>query len=127
MKKGWFVLVTMAVLLLSACSGSQVDEETAKVYSEQAEEIVILLNEGKKDDILSMLNDDMKAALTDEQLQEVIDIVEASGEFNGIDKSTVEEKDEYYVTTQVADYSEENRVFTITLDQNQQIAGLFIK
>lgn len=127
MKKGWLLLIAVSVLVLSACGGSKVDEETSTIYKEKAEEVVTLLNEEKTEEISSMLNDEMKAALTDADLQEVVDIVKASGEFNSIDKSSVEVKDEYYVTATSVDYSEENRVYTITFDKNQQIAGLFVK
>lgn len=128
MKKGWLlVVVAVSMLVLSACGGSEVDEETSTIYKEKAEEVITLLNEEKTEEISSMLNAEMKAALTEDDLQEVIEIVKASGEFNNIEKSSVEKKDEYYATATSVDYSKENRVYTITFDKNQQIAGLFIK
>nr|WP_274308458.1 hypothetical protein [Solibacillus daqui] len=44
-----------------------------------------------------------------------------------MEKSTVEEKDGMKVVVLVAQYSNEKRVFTITFDDKDKIAGLFVQ
>lgn len=121
------IMLAAAVLLLAACGGKKVDDETANVYIEKAEEVVSLLNEGDTKGIHDMLDENMKEALSDAQLQEVIGIVEGSGAFEKVDKSSVEEKDGDFVTVLAVKYSENTRIFTITFDEKHNVAGLYIK
>ena len=125
--KRLLVLVISAVLLLSACGGKKVDEDIAHTYIKQAEQVVSLLNEGDTESVHGMLDDNMKKALTNAQLQEVVGIIEDSGTFEKVDKSSVEERDGLYVTVLGVKYSKSTRVFTITFDDQQKVAGLFIK
>ncbi|GEM_PF-1122997 len=132
-EKGWLdlkrllVMIISAMLLLAACGGKKVDDETARTYIDQAEQVVSLLNEGDTESVRGMLDDNMKAALTDAQLQEVVGIIEDSGAFEKVDKSSVEEQDSLYVTVLGVKYSKSTRIFTISFDSQQKVAGLFIK
>jgi len=120
-------MIISAMLLLAACGGKKVDDETARTYIDQAEQVVSLLNEGDTESVRGMLDDNMKAALTDAQLQEVVGIIEDSGAFEKVDKSSVEEQDSLYVTVLGVKYSKSTRIFTISFDSQQKVAGLFIK
>lgn len=121
------MVLTAAVLLLAACGGKKVDDETANLYSGKAEEVVSLLNEGNTEGVQAMLDANMKEALTAEQLDEVVGIVDGSGEFEKVDKSSVEEQDGNFVTVLAVKYSKETRVYTITFNEQQEVAGLYIK
>lgn len=125
------ILVTMfgavLMLMLVACGGNKVDDSIAEKYITQAEEIVALLNAGNYEEIYAMFNDQMKAELSVESMGELTPIIEESGSFKEIDKASVEEKDGLYTTVLVAKYSDKNRVFTISFNDNGDIAGLFIK
>jgi len=129
MKRSMFItiLVTMLMLLLAACGGNKVDDATAEKYITQAEEIVALLNEQHYEEIHAKFNDEMKAGLPVEDMEELTPIIEESGNFQEMDKASVEEEDGLYVTVLVAKYSNENRVFTITFNEDEEVAGLFIK
>src|SRR5690625_1145974 len=129
MKKGMFItiLVTKLMLLVAACGGNKVDDATAEKYITQAEEIVALLNEQHYEEIYAKFNDEMKAGLPVEDMEELTPIIEESGNFKEMDKASVEEEDGRYVTVLVGKYSNENRVFTITFNNDDEIAGLFIK
>lgn len=126
-KKVFVILSAMFVLVLGACGGNKVDDQTSEKYSAKAEEVVSLLNSGNYAEVHAMLNDQMKTGLSEEEMDELTPLIEQSGAFENIDKSSVEEKDGMYIVVLVAAYSEENRVYTITFNDKEEVAGLFIK
>lgn len=121
------VFVTMLLFMLAACGGNKVDDSTADDYITQAEEVVELLNEENYEEVHAMFDEEMKAGLPVEDMGELGTILEESGTFEEVDKASVEEEDGYYVTVLVTKYSDENRVFTITFNDEEEVAGLFIK
>lgn len=121
------ILGFMAILTLVACGGNTVDDSTSEKYISKAEEVVSLLNELNYKEVHEMFNEQMKTELPEEQMEELTPIIEKSGDFEKIDKSSVEEKDGYYIVVLVAKYSDENRVFTISFNNKDEVAGLFIK
>lgn len=121
------VLSVMAMLALAACGGKKVDDATSEKYISKAENIVSLLNEGKYQEVHAMFDDEMKTGLPEDQMKELTPIIEESGNYEKIDKSSVEKKDGFYIVVLVAKYSNENRVFTITFNDQDEVAGLYIK
>lgn len=119
-------LSIIIVMFLAAC-GSNVDEGTSDQYISLAKDVVTLLNEGKYKEVHDQLNEDMKAGLPLEALKESKSIFDQSGDFEKINKSSVEEKDDYYIVVLAANYSEENRIFTISFNEQEEIVGLYIK
>ena len=126
--KKWTVLFgsLLMVLLLAAC-GNKVDEETSSKYVEKAEGIVQLLNDGQYDEVYEQLNASMKSQLSAEQLAEIEPVLEASGSYDAIEKQSVEEKDGLHVVVIVGKHREENRIYTVTYDGNDEITGLFVQ
>lgn len=126
MKK--LVLLALAtVFLLAACGKNKVDESAAEEYIKKSKETITLFNEEKFDEMRTMFDATMKEALSVEQLQDVLDIVKESGEFVSFEKESVAKKEQYFVATIATKYKEDNRVYTITLDEQQRIAGFFVK
>lgn len=126
MKK--LVLLALAtVFLLAACGKNKVDESAAEEYIKKSKEMITLFNEEKFDEMRTMFDATMKDALSVEQLQDVFDIVKESGEFVSFEKESVAKKEQYFVATIATKYKEDNRVYTITLDEQQQVAGFFVK
>lgn len=121
------ILSAMIVFALVACGSNKVDNSTSEKYITKAEKIVSLLNEGKYKEVHEMFDNKMKAGLPEDQMTKLTPIIEKSGTFEKIDKSSVEEKDGLYVVILVAKYSKENRVFTVTFNDKEEVAGLFIK
>lgn len=117
----------MVIPALAACGGNKVDDSTAEKYITQAEEIVSLLNESEYQEVHVMFDDQMKTELPVAEMEELTPIIDQSGTFEKIDKSSVEEKDGLYIVVLAAKYSNENRVFTITFKDKDEVAGLFIK
>lgn len=126
MKKMMMVLAA-AMLLLAACGGKKVDDETSQLYTGKAKEVVSLLNEGDTASVQEMLDADMREALTSDQLDEVTGMIRDSGDFKEVDKSSVEEKDGHFITVLAVKYTKGTRVFTITFNDSQEVAGLYIK
>ncbi|ARF16455.1 DUF3887 domain-containing protein [Sporosarcina ureae] len=121
------MLALVTIFLLAACGNNKVDDSAAKEYMEKSKETITLFNEEKFDEMRTMFDPTMKDALSVEQLQEVSDIVKESGEFVSFEKESVAKKEQYFVATIVAKYKEDNRVYTITLDEKQRVAGFFVK
>lgn len=119
----WFGMV----LLLSACGKGSVDDQIADTLIEKAEKVVMLLNEERFDELRTMLDGAMKEELTVELLQETADIVKESGSFSNFETGSVRKQEQYFVTTLPVEYSEDRRVFTITFNEQQQVAGFFVK
>ena len=127
MKKWKFIVCSMlAVILLSAC-GNKVDEETEGKYIDKAVEVVHFINAGEFDKVIEQLNENMKAKLTAEQLAEITPILEESGSYKGIKKQSVQEKDGIIVVVLVGEYSEEDRIYTVSYDEEERSAGLFVQ
>lgn len=125
-RKLLFLFSVLAVLALAAC-GNKVDEATAEKYTGKAEEVILLLSEGKYEEVHAMFNKEMEDALPVGEMDALTPLIEEAGKFEKINKASVEEKDGYYVTVTVAKYSKKNRIFTITFDENDNIAGLYVK
>lgn len=121
------VVGAIIVFTLAACGGNKVEDATAKKYIAKAEELVSLLNEAKYEEIHAMFDERMKTDLSVEQMVNLTPIIEESGEFEKIDKSSVEEKEGYYVVVLVGKYSEGKRIYTISFNEQEEVAGLFIK
>lgn len=127
MKRWKFIVCSLlAILLLTGC-GNKVDEDTSKTYISKAEEIVQWMNDSEFEKIVAQFDEKMAANLTANQLAEVVPLLTASGQFEKIEKQSVEEKDGKKTVVLVAKYSEENRIYTITYDEEDKIAGLFIQ
>lgn len=121
------VFGVVLIPMLVACGGNKVDDSTAEKYITQAEEIISLLNESNYEEVHAMFADEMKTGLPLEEMEELTPVIEESGNFEEIDKASVEEEDGLYISVLVAKYSDENRVFTITFNDKEEVAGLFIK
>lgn len=127
MKKWQLIVCSIVAMVLLAACGNKVDEETENTYVEKAEAIVHYLNEGKFDQVFDKLNASMQSQVTAEQLAEIKPVLEASGDYEGIEKQSVEEKDNIKVVVIVGKHSEENRIYTVSYDENDEIAGLFVQ
>ena len=120
------LLGSLMVILLIGCSNT-VDDETSDKYISAAKEVVEKLQNENYEEIYAQLDSTMKASLSTEQMAELGPIIEESGEFQSFDKQSIEEKDGFYVVVLVAKYSDQNRVYTVSFNSEDEIAGLFIK
>ena len=121
------LLAMISVFLLAACGKNKVDETAADEYIQISKEVITLFNAEKFDDMRMMFDATMKDALPVEQLQEVSDIVKESGEFSSFERESVAKKEQYFVATIATQYQEANRVYTITLNEQKEVAGFYVK
>lgn len=115
------------VVVLAACGGAKVDEKTSDKYITKAENVVELLNKQKYEDVTSMFDSTMKENLPVDKLKELEPMLQESGEFEKIKKSSIEKKDDNYIVVLVANYNKDQRVFTISFNKDEEVVGLFIK
>ena len=127
MKKWAVILVGIILSAVLVGCGDKADEDTAQVYSAKAEEVVNWINDKNYDKVTEQFDENLKVQLTAEQLVQIDPVIAASGDFEQVEKSTVEEKDGMKVVVLVAQYSNEKRVFTVTYDGEDKIAGLFVQ
>lgn len=127
MRKLLLVMFSVVAMFVLAACGNKVDEDVSGKYITKAEEIVALLNDANYQEVHAMFDEEMAVGLPEEAMVELTPIIEQSGDFEKINKSSVEEKDGYYIVVLAANYSEENRVFTISFNDQDEVAGLFIQ
>lgn len=92
MKKWAIVLVGLIISVLLVGCGDKADEDTKEVYSAKAEQVVNWINEKNYDKITGQFDENLKTQLTAEQLAQIEPVIVASGDFEKVEKSTVEEK-----------------------------------
>ncbi len=127
MKKWAIVLVGLIISVLLVGCGDKADEDTKEVYSAKAEQVVNWINEKNYDKITEQFDENLKTQLTAEQLAQIEPVIVASGDFEKVEKSTVEEKDGMKIVVLVTQYSDDKRIFTVTYDSEEKIAGLFVQ
>lgn len=127
MRKLLLVMLTAIIMLVFVACGNKVDESASKKYITKAEDVVLLLNDANYEDVHAMFDEEMKVGLPVHDLEQFTSIFEQSGDFEEINKSSVEKKDDSYVVVLAANFSKENRVFTISFNTEEEVAGLFVK
>ena len=127
MRKMLLMIFTVVAMFALAACGNKVDEDISEKYITNAEDIVSLLNDANYEEVHAMFDEDMKVGLPAEAMVELTPVIEQSGDFEKVNKSSVEEKDGYYMVVLAVNYSEENRVFTISFNDQDEVAGLWIK
>lgn len=128
MRKFVAILLSASFLtFLVACGGEKVDDETASQYINEAEEIILLVNEGKYGEVTDAFADELKAELTEDELREIEPVMNESGDFEAFDKSSVEKDDGYYTVVISGKYTEDDRIFTISFNEDEELVGFFVK
>lgn len=125
MNKLKMLLAVCVVVLLAACGSA--DEATTSQYSDKALEVVEQLMAEDFDAVVAQLDDTMKENVTAQQLAQLTPLIEQSGAIDKVKKQSVQEKDGMKIVVLVVDHTEEQRIYTITYDANDKIAGLYVK
>jgi len=127
MRKMLLVMFSVVAIFVLVACGNKVDEDISEKYITKAEDIVSLLNDANYEEVHAMFDEEMKVGLPVEAMVELTPVIEQSGDFEKINKSSVEEKDNHYIVVLAANYSEENRVFTVSFNDQDEVAGLWIQ
>lgn len=127
MRKMLLVMFSVVAIFVLVACGNKVDEDISEKYITKAEDIVSLLNDANYEEVHAMFDEEMKVGLPVEAMVELTPVIEQSGDFEKTNKSSVEEKDNHYIVVLAANYSEENRVFTVSFNDQDEVAGLWIQ
>ncbi len=128
-------LALMTCAALFACSAASLPEGfDADEVTKKAEEVVRLSTDGDYEAVIKMLRDDLKSAVTADQLDEGwAPIYEKAGAFDSItktalagtaDKSTGEE---YAVAQVLVKHADASLVYTLSFDKELTLVGLYLK
>jgi uncharacterized protein YpmS len=127
-------LVLLAVLNLGALSGCAAklpegfDEAEVKAA---AENVIDLLNQSDSEGLNALMTDEMKTLLTDDVQAQIFTLVEDSGAFQEISDLKMTGATENGVTFAAvvahAKYANREITYTISFDQNMNLAGLYLK
>lgn len=121
------LLTFFIMLTLIACGNSEVDDETAEKYIIESEQIVSLLNNKQYEEVIDKFNRDFRVGVTIDGLKNLEPLIEDSGEFIAVERTSVEREKEYYVVILATKYSKEHRIFTVKFDRNDEVSELLVQ
>lgn len=133
-----FAAACFALLLLAGLTGCTAaplpDGFDADAVTARAEEVVALSTAGEYDAVIGMLREDLKSAVTAEQLDEGwASIYEKAGAFESVtkvvlsgtsDKTTGEE---YAVAQVLVKHADASLIYTLSFDADLALVGLYLK
>jgi hypothetical protein len=129
-----FILLVF-LITLSACTTTKLaDIYDEKIVTERAKEVVELINSQDYDNVNAEIRDDLQDQLTSNQLRDAIGakLVEAGAFIEYKSITTFEQKsktsgEDYATVVLVGNYEKSTLVFTISMDSNLDIVGLYVK
>ncbi len=130
-----FILL-ICTIALSACTSATklADIYDEKIVTERAKEIVEMINSQDFDKVNAEIRTDLQDRLTSNQLKDAIGakLVESGAfiEFPSITTFGQKSKtsgEDYATAVLVGKYEKSTLVFTITMDSNLDIVGLYVK
>lgn len=129
----FFVLLTV-IFTMSACLGGGLPEGfDADKVKEQAENTVQLLSDGRYDAVVEMFSPQLKGDLSADALESALGgQLETLGAYTGVKSmsmggSETEGIGEYVVVVMACNYENGSAIFTISVDSNYQLCGLYMK
>lgn len=130
------ILLAAAVLILSAGCGQKAklaDNFEEKQVLAEAQKVVDMVNNKDYQSFEAICSTQMKAAIPEDKFLEVCEDVASRGEYDSVKKTAVvgqkdkETEEEFAVAILIAEYSEKKVQFTISFNENMELAGLFYK
>src|SRR5690625_6940458 len=115
------------IVLFTACQKTNVDSETEEKYVEKGKEVVEALLDLDYETVYEQFNGQMQRELPVEDMHELTPVIEDAGEFEKIETTAIEERDGIYVTDIVTKHEERKLGFTVSFEENGEVAGVYIK
>src|SRR5690625_170312 len=121
----------MFLFALVACTS--VDDATFDHYAEEAEQVILMLNDGEYGEVVNLFADELKTELDEAGLRQIEPLIAESGAFESIKKVNVDKteevstKEEIFVTVTQVVYENNNRTFTISFNDQGELVGLYVK
>lgn len=129
-----FILLVFSITLSACTSVKLADIYDENIVTERAKEVVEMINSQDYDKVNAEIRDDLQDRLTSNQLKDAIGakLVEAGAFIEYQSVTTLGQKsktsgEDYATVVLVGKYEKSTIVFTITMDSNLDIVGLYVK
>jgi len=129
-----FILLVFSITLSACASVKLADIYDENIVTERAKEVVEMINAQDFDNVNAEIRADLQDRLTSNQLKDAIGakLVESGAfiEFPSITTLGQKSKtsgEDYATVVLVGKYEKNTLVFTITMDSNLDIVGLYVK
>ena len=129
-----FSLLVFSITLSACASTKLADTYDEKIVTERAKEVVEMMNAQSFDKVNAEIRDDLQDQLTSSKLKEAIGakLAEAGAFIDYPSISTLGQKsktsgEDYATVVLVGKYENGTVVYTITMDTNLDIVGLYVK
>jgi hypothetical protein len=129
-----FMLLVFSITLASCASAKLADTFDENIVTERAKEVVEMINSQDYDAVNAEIRDDLQDRLTSNQLKDAIGakLLEAGAFIEYPSITTLGQKsktsgEDYATVVLVGKYEKSTIVFTISMDANLDIVGLYVK
>lgn len=129
-----FSLLVFSITLSACASTKLADTYDEKIVTERAKEVVEMMNAQSFDKVNAEIRDDLQDQLTSSKLKEAIGakLAEAGAFIEYPSISTLGQKsktsgEDYATVVLVGKYENSTVVYTITMDTNLDIVGLYVR
>jgi len=129
-----FIFLIISIMLSACTSTKLADIYDENSVIERAKEVVAIINLQDYDSVNAELRDDLQDQLTSNQLQDAIGkkLVGAGDFIDYQSITTLGQKskstgEDYATVVLVGKYENSSLVFTITMDSNLEIVGIYLK
>jgi hypothetical protein len=129
-----FMLAVFSITLAACTSAKLADIYDEKIVTEHAKEVVEMINSQDYDAVNAEIRDDLQDRLTSNQLKDAIGakLIEAGSFIEYPSITTLGQKskttgEDYATVVLVGKYENSTVVFTISMDSNLDIVGLYVK
>jgi len=129
-----FILLVFSITMSACTSVKLADIYDENIVTERAKEVVEMINSQDYDKVNAEIRDDLQDRLTSNQLKDAIGakLVEAGAFIEYQSVTTLGQKsktsgEDYATVVLVGKYEKSTVVFTITMDSNLDIVGLYVK
>lgn len=130
----FFILLVFSITLSACTSTKLADNYDENIVTERAKEIVEMINSQNYDQVNAEIRDDLQDQLTSEKLKDAIGakLVKAGTFLEYQSIATLGQKsktsgEDYATVVLVGKYEKSTVVFTISMDSNLDIVGLYVK
>jgi len=129
-----FILLVFSITLSACTSVKLADIYDENIVTERAKEVVEMINSQDYEKVNAEIRDDLQDRLTSNQLKDAIGakLVEAGAFIEYQSITTLGQKsktsgEDYAAVVLVGKYEKSTVVYTITMDSNLDIVGLYVK
>ena len=124
-------LTVVSIGILNGCAVKLPESFDEAEVQAAAENVVDLISTSDGQGLTAVMNDQMKAALTEDIQAQIFALVEGSGSFEEIGElklgGSSQNGIDYAVAVVKAKYENREIIYTISFDQDMKLAGLYLK